>query len=152
MPWKRYWPGLVVAVPLGIVLGAGAGHLIYIAQIGWGSWAALTQSGAVIGALAALLAALGAIFGVWWQYRRSGDESVLLPLAGSVGASMGAAALFLLIGLIFTLMGGLSVLPLAMILALVSGIVAGLACAIFMLVADQTARLISRSRAHAARE
>lgn len=152
MPWKRYWPGLVVAVPLGALIGAGAGQLVFAAQLGWGSAGALTESGAVLGAIDALLAALGATVGVWAQYRRSGEDSVLLIVAGSVGASAGAAALWLVLGLFLTLMGGLSVLPLAIIFAVVCGFIAGLVCAIFMMLADQIARLRLLGRTAAANQ
>ncbi|QIG39400.1 hypothetical protein G5T42_07815 [Microbacterium sp. 4R-513] len=144
MPWKRYWTGLVIAVPLGVLLGLGAAHLISSAQLGWGSANALAEYGAVLGAIDAVFAAAGVTVGVQVRSSRSADDPNMLVVAGSVGASAGAASIWLLFGLFFALMGGLSILPLAIIFAVASGLIAGISCAIFMIVANQIALLHSR--------
>jgi hypothetical protein len=137
MPWKRYLPGLAAAVPLGALIGAGIGSLTYAAGLGWGSPSAMLETGAVVGALEAGSAVVGGIVGVAIVHRRAAHSSVV---AGSTGASVGAAAPWVILGVILLVAGGGAYVPAALVFAVLSGLIAGALSACSMLLADQISR------------
>ncbi|MCT2085206.1 hypothetical protein M3D75_03660 [Microbacterium enclense] len=115
MPWRMYGPALILALPLGVGLGALIGSTF--TWTGWGSPGAFVGGGAVVGGVIAMLGAGGALVAVHRAARR-GDRAV--TAAAVKGTTVGAASFWVLLLTYVAVIAGPSVL-LALVPALVLG-------------------------------
>ncbi|MCC9054095.1 hypothetical protein LOK55_07280 [Microbacterium sp. F2E] len=129
MIWRRYRSTLGLAIVASAMLGLFCGLALYLtgnadyrAQAGWGGlfyWIAL---GAGFGIGTGLTACAGGVTAIWLRDRQLGRPSASRVLIGTVGASVGAAVLWLAFGVVAAVTGGAGYLYMFIGIAVMAGL------------------------------
>ena len=127
--WRRYRSTLGVAIVASAVLGLFCGLAQYLtgnadyrAQSGWGGFFYWIALGACLGIGTGLTACAGAVTAIWLRDRRLGRPSASRVILGTVGASIGAAVLWIGFGIVAAVTGGAGYLYMFIGIAAVAGL------------------------------
>jgi len=157
MLWMRYRSVAMAAVPVGVLAGVILGVAVYLAgnpeyraqggPTAFWYWAAV---GAVLGGGTALAALAGGALSILVTDRSTSRVSGARVLAGSVGAAVGAAVLWLAIGLFTGIASpaGSSWFGASVVIALVAAVAAGVLAALMLRRAERSAARIQAAADH----
>lgn len=145
MLWRRYRSTLAWGLVLAVVLGSVVGTIIYLGtnpgyreQVGPGLayWLGL---GAVLGGITGVASFAGAAFAILFRDRSFSRSNHPRILSGAVGAAIGAASPWLAFGLVNAAGSpyAASTLFVAIIIAFVSAVVAGMLARLLLIRAQR---------------